>query len=445
MGVEKLYELFLQSTGVSTDTRTLKPGNIFFALKGENFNGNEFVREALKRSASYAVAGDHGFAGNEKILLVEDTLKALQSLASLRRKNLTTQVIAICGSNGKTTTKELAHCILSAQFKTFSTYKNLNNHIGVPLTLLSIPQGTEVAVIEMGSNHLGETASLCELAAPDFGVITNNGKDHLEGYGNLENVRKGNGELYGYLKEKNGWAFVCADDGELIRDSFEIRRITYGSHSTANAKGFATGSGLFLKLRIDADFPSTINGSKRMESFSVETKLYGKYNFQNLLAAISMGIYFEVPAEKIKAAVAGYVPSNNRSQVIHRNSNLFILDAYNANPSSVLAALDSFKELHTKNKWIILGDMLELGIFSQQEHEAVLQVLKKIDALVILVGPEFKAAAKNVKNDFVVFNSSQQLAEWFNLQNFSDQTFLIKGSRKLMLEKIIPEPTRNSV
>jgi len=422
MEMQKLYELFNESTGVSTDTRRIKPGNLFFALKGGHFNGNKFAEDALKAGAHAVIADELHFPENDKILLVDDVLRNLQLLATHHRRQLNARVLAVCGSNGKTTTKELIARVLSSSFATYATKGNLNNHIGVPLSLLELNHDHEFAVIEMGANHLGETKRLCEIADPDCGLITNNGKDHLEGYGSMEGVRRGNGELYDFLRAKNGWVFVCADQPDLMHMSEGLQRITYGQAATADCSGEITALFPFLQLQ-------TAN-------VNLQTRLIGKYNFENIMAAVCVGRYFGVRDEQIKHAIEDYEPSNNRSQVIRRGTNTFILDAYNANPSSVNAALEHFTSLPAENKIVILGDMAELGAASEAEHREVVGKLQTANfKLVALVGGEFSKADQEKR--YLHFTDAASLKSWFQSQPFDHCHILLKGSRVIGLENIM--------
>ncbi|MEO6168546.1 MAG: UDP-N-acetylmuramoyl-tripeptide--D-alanyl-D-alanine ligase, partial [Chitinophagales bacterium] len=366
------------------------------------------------------------FQEQDQIVLVENVLSTLQQLANYHRRKLNLKVLAIGGSNGKTTTKELIYRVLETSFKTFSTKGNFNNHIGVPLTLLSIAKGTEIAVIEMGANHLGETAMLCEIAEPDYGIITNNGRDHLEGYGSIEGVRKGNGELYHFLRRKNGTAFVCADQPDLMEMSDGMKRITYGKSENANCTGKIIRHFPFLNLQL------------RHANCELPTQLIGQYNFDNIMAAVAIGEFFKVSPENIQHAIASYVPSNNRSQLLQQGYNTFILDAYNANPSSMQAALESFSMMPADNKVAILGDMLELGIVSKHEHEQVIAYVQKEKfSKVIFVGEEFGKAMKEATTTAIHFKNVQELKKWFDQQHFSDHIFLLKGSRLIGLEKLV--------
>ncbi|MBK9732048.1 MAG: UDP-N-acetylmuramoyl-tripeptide--D-alanyl-D-alanine ligase [Chitinophagaceae bacterium] len=306
MQITELYQQYLNSSGISTDTRKIEKGKIFFALKGENFNGNLFAEEAIKSGASLVIVDEAIFAQQEKMVVVEDALETLQQLALHHRKALQLKVLAICGSNGKTTTKELIARVLETRHKIFSTKGNFNNHIGVPLTLLAIPARTEIAIIEIGANHLEETTLLCKIAAPDYGLITNNGKDHLEGYGNIEGVRKGNGELYDYLRENKGTAFVCMDQPDLMERSEGLNRITYGETTSADYCGTIRATFPFLKIYLPNSHAE------------IETLLMGSYNFDNIMAAVAVGNFFGITTSQVAQAIASYIPSNNRSQLLQK-------------------------------------------------------------------------------------------------------------------------------
>ena len=432
MQTEKLYELFQQSTGIGSDTRSIERGNLFFALKGERFNGNHFAQHAIDKGASYAVIDEPSVTQNEKFIPVDSVLTTLQHLAHHHRRQLKAKVIAVCGSNGKTTTKELITRVLETSFQTFSTKGNLNNHIGVPLSILSITKDAGFAVIEIGANHIGETKLLCEIAEPDYGLITNNGKDHLEGYGSIEGVREGNGELYDFLKKKYHIAFVCADQDDLMKMSKQMFRVTYGSGPEAAYSGKLVAEYPFLEIE-------TPNGK-------LKTRLIGRYNFDNVMAASCIGNYFGITAENIKSAIESYKPINNRSQLLNLGGNTFILDAYNANPSSMNAALDSFFSIPSEKKIVILGDMAELGDASRHEHLAILHKLKDYHEarprnleMMVLVGPEFKKADSNFSGSFLHFKDVSELKKWFREQTFSGYHFLMKASRVIGLEKLLDQ------
>lgn len=419
---ERLYDYFQRSTGVTTDTRLIAPGSIFFALKGENYDGNCFAGEALQKGAMLAVIDDPAREISGKTLLVENTLQSLQELAKYHRSKLNIDVIGLTGTNGKTTTKELIKSVLSQKYKVAATKGNLNNHIGVPLTILDIKQDDELAVVEMGANHIGEIAGLCTIAHPTHGLITNIGKAHLEGFGSYEGVIEAKTELYQYLANQHGKAFVNADDELLMKKSKELIRTTYGSGNTNNPDVTAQmmESVPFVKLA--------------WEGFDkIETHLYGSYNFQNILAALCCGVVFNVEASLIVEAITTYRPTNNRSQLLKTEWNTIYLDAYNANPSSMLLSIQNFEEQDGDRKMLILGDMLELGKVSKEEHKNILdEVADKFD-LVILVGPEFKSVSEG---KYLSFDNIEDTASWLKDNPVRDMLVLVKGSRGIAVEKL---------
>ncbi len=431
MMIEQLYKIFLQHPSVQTDTRKLQPGDLFFALKGPNFNGNSFAEKAIAAGAAYVIIDEKvpmetGIEISGKTILVDDVLSTLQQLAKHHRRQFTIPVLAITGSNGKTTTKELIHAVLSTTFKTYTTEGNLNNQIGVPLTLLKIKKDAEIAVIEMGANHLKEIASYCEIAQPAHGMITNCGKAHLEGFGSEEGVRKGKGELFDFLKNNNGTAFVMWDYDYLQEMSDGIlNKIKYGTRD-ADITGTSVESEIFLSVKMTTGFTPVI----------LKTQLVGDYNLPNVLAAISVGKHFGVPEEKIISAIENYTPSNSRSQLLVKNSNTFILDAYNANPSSMKLAIENFAKTTAENKVLVLGAMAELGDESLHEHELIIELIKKYTWKdVILVGGDFL----KFNHPFISFENSVQAKEWFTEKKFDNTHFLIKGSRSMKMEKLIEE------
>lgn len=424
-----LYEIFKKSYSVQTDTRKLKLGDIYFALKGPNFNGNVFALAALEAGASYAVVDEaipNSEAIDDKILQVDDVLSTLQGLAKHHRQQFDIPFIAITGSNGKTTTKELIAAVLSSHFKTYTTIGNLNNHIGVPLTLLSIQPDAQMAVIEMGANHLHEIESYCEYAMPNYGMITNCGKAHLEGFGSEEGVKKGKGELFDYLKKNKGTAFIMVDYDYLNSMSCGIENIiTYG-----NKNGSLQGQAKTVDGLLQVVF------SKGTQIEQLQTQLVGDYNLPNVLAAVSIGQYFNVPIEKIKNAIENYTPSNSRSQLTTWNSNQVILDAYNANPSSMKVAIDNFAKLEVDNKIICLGGMKEMGEASFNEHQTLVDHLQQFNwTKVILVGEEFK----NCKHPYEFFDSVVAAKKWLNDQKYTQHIILIKGSRGIQMEQLIAD------
>lgn len=431
MLIEALYNIFLQYPSVQTDTRKLKAGDLYFALKGEHFNGNLFAHQALEKGAAYAIVDEDINPSDDRLIKVDDVLQTLQQLAKYHRQQFNTlpagrQVpfLAITGSNGKTTTKELIHAVLSTHFKTYTTEGNLNNHIGIPLSLLKVKTDAEIAVIEMGANHQKEIASYCTYSLPTFGLINNIGKAHLEGFGGLEGVKKGKGELYDYLRETNGSIFINTDYDYLLEMSAGIQnKITYGT-GNAETTGILIESDPFLKVEITSN---SIIGT-------IETKLVGDYNLPNILAAVCVGLYFVVPPKKIKKAIENYHPTNSRSQLIERGTNQIILDAYNANPGSMRAAIENFARLQADKKVVILGGMAELGSSSIEEHKAVIDLLKQYDWwAVVLVGGDYS------KNDhpYLHYNSTAEATEWFQLQHFEHTSILLKGSRSMKMEEVL--------
>jgi UDP-N-acetylmuramoyl-tripeptide--D-alanyl-D-alanine ligase len=422
-----LYEIYKQHPQVQTDTRKLKQGDIYWALKGPNFNGNTFAVNALEAGASFAIVDEAVEAEvkwNDRIILVEDGLATLQALAKHHRQQFTIPFIGITGSNGKTTTKELVAAVLSSHFKTYTTQGNLNNHIGVPLTLLSIHEDAQMAVIEMGANHLHEIESYCKYAMPNFGLITNCGKAHLEGFGSEEGVKKGKGELFDYLKSNEGVAFIMQDFDYLVNMSDGLAKvITYGNHSGNLQANASTVNGMLQ-----------VNFTEGAPIQSIQTQLVGEYNLPNILAAVSIGIYFNVPAEKIKSAIENYTPTNSRSQLLKWNHNDIILDAYNANPSSMKLAIENFAKLSAAHKIVCIGAMKELGTSSIEEHQFLIQLLEKFEwEQVVLVGGDFEKC----NHHFQYFKNSMEAKQWFQAQQFSNKHILIKGSRGVQMERLI--------
>jgi len=432
-----LYEIYKSFPQVQTDTRQLKKGDLYFALKGPNFNGNVFALAALEAGAAYAIVDEAVDAGahlQERIIYVEDVLTSLQALAKFHREQFNIPFIAITGSNGKTTTKELVAAVLCSHYTIYTTKGNLNNHIGVPLTLLSIQQDAQFAIIEMGANHLKEIESYCSYTLPTHGLINNCGKAHLEGFGGEEGVRKGKGELYDYLKLHNGTAFINSDLDYLVKMSQGIGTvISYGSHSgQLQAKIFEAATEQtnndFLALVITASTNAAIVHK------IIKTQLVGAYNLPNVLAAISIGLAFEVPEEKIITAIENYTPTNSRSQLIEWKNNKIILDAYNANPSSMQLAIENFAKIDAAKKILCIGGMRELGKESQAEHQALIEQIKTAHfEKVILVGKEFE----NCQHTFTYFENSSLAKNWLDQENFTNHFFLIKGSRGIQMEKMI--------
>ncbi|MEI6151778.1 MAG: UDP-N-acetylmuramoyl-tripeptide--D-alanyl-D-alanine ligase [Chitinophagia bacterium] len=438
LSISDLYEIYKSSPQVQTDTRQLKKGDLYFALKGPNFNGNEFALQALEQGAVYAIVDEAVHASEhlqKRIILVEDVLSSLQALAKFHREQFTIPFIAITGSNGKTTTKELVAAVLSSHYTIYTTKGNLNNHIGVPLTLLSIHKDAQFAIIEMGANHLKEIESYCNYTLPTHGLINNCGKAHLEGFGGEEGVRKGKGELYDYLKLHNGTAFVNSDLDYLEKMSQGIGTvISYGNHSgQLQAKVFdGIGNEKTATNFLVVEITKCSNVS--LLNKVINTQLVGAYNLPNVLAAISIGLTFEVPAEKMMAAIENYTPTNSRSQLIDWKNNKVILDAYNANPSSMQLAIENFAKINAAKKILCIGGMRELGKESQAEHQALIEQIKAAHfEKVILVGKEFE----NCQHSFTYFENSALAKNWMDQENFSDYFFLIKGSRGIQMEKMI--------
>ena len=425
--IDFLYQLFKQHPQVQTDTRKLQAGDLYFALKGPNFNGNLFAEKALAAGASFAII-DEPIEIDKKwdaqIFIVADCLTCLQALAKHHRTQFNIPFIGITGSNGKTTTKELVTAVLSSYFITYTTQGNLNNHIGVPLTLLSIQADAQMAVIEMGANHLKEIESYCEYAMPNFGLITNCGKAHLEGFGSEAGVKKAKGELYDYLRTHNGAAFVMGDYDYLVQMSAGIQHvITYGTQ-TGTVQGIAKSNKGMLAVEMTSGFPA----------MTIQTQLVGDYNLPNVLAAVTIGVYFNIPADKIKRALENYAPSNSRSQLIRWNENDIILDAYNANPSSMKLAVENFANLAAPHKILFLGGMKELGTSSVQEHQQLIDFIDQHKwEQVVLVGGDFNACT----HSYLYFEDAQAAKKWLLQQTFKGYSFLIKGSRGIQMEQLI--------
>ncbi len=424
MNLQSLYDLYKQHPSVQTDTRKLKAGDIFFALKGENFNGNKFAAQAIEAGAVLAVIDEAEYMIDGKTFLVEDVLTTLQDLARHHRQQFTIPFIAITGSNGKTTTKELVHAVLSRKYRTATTEGNLNNHIGIPLTLLKIKSDAEIAVIEMGANHQREIAGYCTYAMPDYGIITNCGKAHLEGFGGVEGVRKGKGELYDWLRAHQGTAFVMWDYDYLRTMSQGIAKIIRYGTADATLEGQTVKSEPFLEVTI----------TKGATTGTIHSQLVGDYNLSNILLAVAIGKHFQVPDEDIRKAIEEYQPSNSRSQLLKAGSNQIILDAYNANPSSMKLAIENFARLAAPNKVLMLGAMAELGDESLQEHQQIIDLIAQQPwKQVVLVGGDFL----KIKHPWVSLNNSSEARQWYVDQHFEDTHLLIKGSRSMKMEKII--------
>ena len=425
--IKNLYHTFLKSAGVCTDTRKMKEGKLFFALSGENFNGNRFAAEALKKGAPAVVVDDAAFVpeGDPRYLLTENTLEALQELARYHRQQFDIPVLAITGTNGKTTTKELVAAVLSTRKNICATQGNLNNHIGVPLTLLNITKETEMAVVETGANHPGEIAALCKIARPTYGLITNIGKAHLEGFGSFQGVVNTKNELYRAVKANGGTVFVNKDNPLLMQLSEGISRITYGT-PPADVAGRPEKGGFFLSVLWQHP-----TGNRK-----VKTQLYGSYNFSNVMAALAVGTHFGIPATDMQQAIAGYVPRNNRSQRLETADNVLILDAYNANPESMSLAIDDFAARRFPQPVLILGDMFELGKAAAEEHQKIVDKLENAGfETVILAGKEFYKTRTN--RPYQKFKTTEEVIRFLKTHPIKNAHILVKGSRGMQLEKIV--------
>ena len=420
MTTSQLYDVFLKCKGVSTDTRTISKGNLFFSLKGGNFDGNQYALKAIEKGAKYAVIDDETI-NNPNFIKVKNVLSSLQKLAKHHRLQLNnTKFIAITGSNGKTTTKELIKAVLAKNYVTTSTKGNLNNHIGVPLTLLGITENSKFAIIEMGANHIGEIDFLTNLINPDLGYITNFGKAHLEGFGGIEGVIKGKSELYSWLFKNNKPILINIDD-EIQKKYIDSNSITFGLNSNAQFVFSKEISKSFISL----NYKNTL----------VNTRLVGSYNFSNIQAAISIGLYFKMDIKLIKDAIENYIPKNNRSEIIELNNKKIILDAYNANPSSMELAINSFLK-YPESKIFILGDMFELGKFSKTEHQIVIDKLEKAKSKVYFVGDQFYKLKKE-NNNLFFFKTKKELFYEMKKNKIKEKNILIKGSRGMKMEEVL--------
>jgi UDP-N-acetylmuramoyl-tripeptide--D-alanyl-D-alanine ligase len=432
ISTEELYKLFIDcNQKIATDTRKLENGSIFFALKGDNFDANDFAEKAINAGCSYAIVDDEKRNNNITIFLVKNVLESLQQLAKYHREQLKFPIIGITGSNGKTTNKELIYAVLSKKYNAFATKGNLNNHIGVPLTLLSLTHQHEIAIVEMGANHKGEIALLCELSNPDYGLITNIGKAHLEGFGGIEGVKIGKSELYKHIKTRNGKIFVNGDDDVLIELSNNLEKIFYGEKMVFDVHGKQFSNSEFVEFKWNTKNIDTTNQPL------VKTNMFGHYNFINLLCAACIGNYFNVPKNDINDALESYVPEMNRSQIKKIKTNTIILDAYNANPSSMSLAISNFENQTFENKMVVLGDMLELGDYSYKEHEKILtQLLKGNINSIILVGSHF-LDFKDLFPNYNFFMNIDDVKDYVLKNQINHSTLLIKGSRGMQLEKIV--------
>ena len=424
MEIKKLHQYFLECQSFSTDTRKIEKNSMFFALKGESFDANTLTEEALEKGAKYVVIDNKDFFIENKTIIVNDVLETLQKLATFHRDDLGLPVIALTGSNGKTTTKELIHVVLSKKFNTKATVGNLNNHIGVPLTLLSFTKETEIGIVEMGANHQKEIEFLCAIAKPDYGYITNFGKAHLEGFGGVEGVIKGKSEMFTYLFENNKLVIINSDDKIQKNKTHNYPSIYSFSTTDKNADVFINNVTANPFVEIST---SEVN---------IKSNLIGLYNASNIIAAITIGNYFKVPLEDIKTAIESYVPENNRSQLLKKGSNEIILDAYNANPSSMMVALENFLQLEKERKLIIIGDMYELGEESLKEHKAIVNYLTDKNIPTYFIGKDFYSnLSKN--SAFHFFATFDALAQHLKINKPENQTILIKGSRGMALERTL--------
>lgn len=410
--IERIYDLWSECSGVTTDSRSINEGALFVALRGTSFDGNKFVCAALDAGAKYAIADSEAPLKErpdlaKRIILVEDSLSTLQALAREHRRRLALPIIGIVGSNGKTTTKELVSRVLAEHFEIYATRGNLNNHIGVPLTLLAMTRDTEFGIVEMGASACGEIALLASIAEPNYGIITNIGRAHLEGFGGEEGVRRGKGELFDFLVENGGHAFVPQEDATLVSMAAERENLVAEYYSRSIADG-------------------------------AQSHLEGEYNRANIAAAMAVGQYFDIPQERIADAIASYRPDNNRSQRVATERNTLIVDCYNANPSSMAAAIENMRSEEAENKLLILGDMLELGEWSAQEHRHTLEAALSIEgAEIFTVGAHFRKAAETLMADVKCFDNTAALGEYLTINTLAGRTILLKGSRGIALEKII--------
>ncbi|MCF0207741.1 MAG: UDP-N-acetylmuramoyl-tripeptide--D-alanyl-D-alanine ligase [Bacteroidales bacterium] len=428
--IEEIYKVFEKSRVISTDSRAITPNSLFFALKGDNFDGNDYVLSALESGCVAAVASDKKYVGVDNVFVVEDTLKALQQLANFHRRKLRIPILAITGTNGKTTTKELTSAVLAKKFRISYTQGNKNNHIGVPLTILSMNRTVDMGVVEMGANHPGEIKTLCEIAEPNYGIITNVGKAHLEGFGSIEGVMRTKGELYDYLNEHDGTIFIN-DDNELLKQVLsghdKLKVVRYGKNEACFCSGVYS----------EYAYQTAVNWKSQNATGYVKSNLIGMYNFENILAAITIGNHFEIHPTAIDSAISDYMPKNNRSQMTKTSRNTLILDLYNANPTSMKAAIDSYNTIKDSHKSLILGDMLELGAESDTEHREVLDYVRKSGyEMAYFIGKNFIRFAQEYP-EFMFFASVEDTNKYFIANPEKSKIFLIKGSRGVRLEKVV--------
>ncbi len=421
--MNNLFELFYATSGIATDTRNIEKDSLFICLKGDNFNGNKFADQALEKGAKYVIVDEIEYKTKENIFFVDNSLEFLQKLANHHRNKFNIPVIGITGSNGKTSSKELINAVLQKKFNVLATIGNLNNHIGVPLTLLRLNKSHEIAIIEMGANKFKDIEELCNIAEPNYGIITNIGKAHLEGFINFEGVLKTKKELYDSILKKNGTIILNSDDEVLLKNAPDVTKIMYGTSDKATIQGELINLSPFVEMKW-----KTENYSSEL----ISTKMIGKYNFYNFLAAISFGIAFNIEPVKINEAISEYTPDNKRSQIKKTEKNTLILDCYNANPSSMTNALESFSQINQSNKLAIIGDMLELGEESIIEHENILKLSKTLNINVITVGPIFDSINTNT----IKFKNTSNALEYFKTNPINENLILLKGSRGIGLERL---------
>lgn len=428
MNVEELHKIFLRTSDITTDSRDVKPDSVFFALRGDNFNGNKYAKQALDEGCPYAVIDDINFKLDDRYIVVDNVLNTLQELARYHRKQFNIPILAITGSNGKTTTKELVSAILGRKYNVVYTKGNFNNHIGVPLTLLRLNVKTEIGIVEMGANHPGEISDLCQLAEPSHGIITNIGHAHIEGFGSFENVIKAKSELYNWLRKNNGIIFQNSEDEILkgiVHPGDEI--IPYSVSADKESTFSITKADPYLE----------VNWKHNNVELPLKTQLFGTYNIENLAAAISIGLYFQVDVDKIKAGIELFSPGDNRSQVFKTYENTLILDAYNANPTSMRAAIADFQKISAPRKVIILGDMFELGQDTLDQHKSIISILESINNFkAYLLGEMFTRASEGTH--LTSFQNIDEAIQFFMSHPVHSSTILLKGSRMMSLEKLIP-------
>lgn len=420
MNITDLYKIFNENPIVTTDSRNCPKGSIFFALKGERFNGNHYAKETIEKGCAYAIVDEIEYANGRNIIYVENVLTTLQKLANFHRNQLNIPIVGITGTNGKTTTKELIASVLQRKYKTLYTQGNLNNHIGVPLTLLQLKNEHEIGIIEMGANHPGEIKTLVEIVNPNYGIITNVGKAHIEGFGSFEGVVKTKSELYDFLRNHNGTAFVNKANEILMKSSKDISNVIYYGKDS-DFESFMLNNNPFLELK--------------WRNFCIKSKLIGSYNAENIMAAIAIGCYFSVKDDEIVKAIEEYTPTNNRSQYKKTEKNDLIIDAYNANPTSMNASIDNFNQIENDNKIVILGDMKELGEISDSEHQKVVDKLEKLNLCkILIVGSEF---GKTETKKALKFTDINDLNNYLVNENFKNHLILIKGSNSMKLIECI--------